>query len=196
VNKSTAAVRPGRKRSDESRSAILVAALELIGEVGYAGLTIEGIAARSGTGKQTIYRWWPTKADVLLEAAATKADLHVPVTDQGSFAADLRAFLTASYRLARKRQIADLLRALMAEAQIDPDFGARFQTAFLQRRRDALVVIIDRARQRGDLPDAPSPATMADIVFGIIWYRVLATRRPLDNRLVEELVTLLAGAGR
>jgi AcrR family transcriptional regulator len=190
VNKDTTSVRPGRKRSDVSRSAILAAALELIGEVGYAGVTIEGIAARSGTGKQTIYRWWPAKADVLLEAGATKADLHVPVTDQGSFAADLRAFLTASYQLARKRQIADVLRALMAEAQIDPDFRARFQQAFLQRRRDALAIIIDRARDRGDLPDTPSPATMADIIFGVIWYRVLATRQPLDRRLVEELVTM------
>jgi AcrR family transcriptional regulator len=62
--------RPGRKRSEESRLAILAAAFELIAEVGYAGLTIEGIAARSGTGKQTIYRWWPSKADVLMDAIA------------------------------------------------------------------------------------------------------------------------------
>jgi AcrR family transcriptional regulator len=58
----------GRKRSQESRLAILTAAFELTAELGYAGLTIEGIAARSGTGKQTIYRWWPSKADVLLDA--------------------------------------------------------------------------------------------------------------------------------
>src|SRR5919204_4956149 len=97
------AARPGRKRSEESRQAILAAAAELTSEVGYAGLTIEGIAARSGTGKQTVYRWWPSKADVLLEALATRADLDVPVSDQGSYAADLRAFLEASFALARQR---------------------------------------------------------------------------------------------
>ena len=97
-----------------------------LGEVGYAGLTIEGIAARSGTGKQTIYRWWPSKADVLLDALATKADLHVPVSDDGSYTADLRAFLTETFTLARNPHMADVLRALMAEAQINPDSANGF----------------------------------------------------------------------
>jgi AcrR family transcriptional regulator len=106
---------PGRPRSETSRQAILMAALDLVVEDGYANTTIEGIAARAGVGKQTIYRWWPTKADVVLEASAAKADLHVPVTDHGSYAADLRAFLHASYVMANHTQFADLLRALMAE---------------------------------------------------------------------------------
>jgi hypothetical protein len=89
-------------------------------------------------------------------------------------------------------QIPDLLRALMAEAQIDPEFGDRFRTAFLQRRRDALAIITSRARERGDLPDRPAPGIVADIVFGTIWYRVLATRQPLDGQLVDDLVGILA----
>jgi len=186
--------RPGRKRSEEARRAILAAALELTAEVGYAGLTIDGIAARSGTGKQTIYRWWPSKDDVLLEAGAAKAALYVPVDDQGSFRDDLRAFLTASFALASQRQLTDLLRALMARAQIDEAFGQRFREAFLLRRRDALRVILDRARARGELPAGVPSGTLADVVFGVLWYRVLATREPLDDRLADELVTLLAGS--
>ena len=187
---------PGRKRSEGSRLAILGAAIELVGEVGYAGLTIEGIAARSGAGKPTIYRWWRSKADVLLDALATTADLHVPIPDEGSYAADLRAFLAASFRLGRDRQVIDALRALMAQAQIDHAFGDRFRAAFLHRRRDALAVIVNRARDRGDLPPAPSPGTVADIVFGVIWYRMLATRQPLDRKLIDELVHTLAGPHR
>lgn len=182
---------PGRPRSETSRQAILLAALELVAEIGYAGITIEKIAARAGVGKQTIYRWWPSKADVLLEAGATKADLHVPVSDQGSYRADLRAFLEASYRIANHPQMADVLRVLMAEAQIDAEFGERFRAGFLERRREALAVITDRARQRGDLPDQPVPGTVADIVFGTIWYRVLATHRPLDAQLADDLVGVL-----
>lgn len=184
--------RPGRKRSEESRLAILTAAFDLIGEVGYAGLTIEAIAARSGAGKQTIYRWWPSKADVLLDAMATKADLYVPITDTGSYAADLRAFLHASFTLAHRPPVADGLRALMAEAQIDPAFGDRFHASFLQHRRDALGTILDRAQSRGELPPGLSPGTITDIVFGTIWYRLLATRQLLDDQLVEELLTTLA----
>jgi AcrR family transcriptional regulator len=184
--------RPGRKRSEESRIAILAAALDLVGEVGYASLTIEGIAARSGAGKQTIYRWWPSKADVLLDALATKADLHVPTADEGSYAEDLRAFLVASFRLGRDRRVVDVLRALMAHAQIDAAFGDRFRVSFLSRRREALTIILDRAKARGDLPPVVSPGTAADIVFGVVWYRMLATRQPLDNELIDELVTALA----
>lgn len=171
--------------------AILVAALELVAEVGYAGLTIEGIAARAGVGKQTIYRWWGSKADVLLEAGAIKAEIQVPTDDHGSYSADLRAFLEASYRIGNRPEYIALLRALMAEAQIDPKFGERFREAFLERRRDALAAITHRARARGDLPQRPAPATVADIVFGTIWYRVLATQAPLDQELVEDLVAVL-----
>lgn len=185
---------PGRPRSESSRQAILVAALELVAEVGYARLTIESIAAKAGVGKQTIYRWWPSKADVLLEAGAVKAETHVPVTDHGSYQADLKAFLRASYAIANDAQIADLLRALMAESQINRRFGERFRTAFLERRRDALAVITDRARHRGDLPDRPSPGTVADIIFGTIWYRVIATRQRFDDDLIDDLVETLAGS--
>jgi AcrR family transcriptional regulator len=186
----------GRPRSEEARQAILVAALEIAAESGYAALTIEGIAARAGVGKQTIYRWWPTKADVLLEAGATKAALRIPLEDRGSYAADLRPFLTASYKMANDRALADLLRALMAEAQLDEAFGERFRVAFLQRRRDALAVIVDRARERGDLPPHPTKEVVLDIVFGVIWYRVLASRRRLDKALVDDLVGVLAGGGK
>jgi AcrR family transcriptional regulator len=184
--------KPGRKRSVESHQAILLAAFELIGEVGYSGLTVEGIAARSGTGKQTVYRWWPSKADVLLDALATKADLHVPIADEGSYAADLRAFLAASFRLGTDRRVIDALRALMAHAQIDAEFGERFRVEFLQRRRDALAIIVDRARDRGEMVGA-STDTIADVVFGVIWYRVLARPEPLDTALIDELTNLLAG---
>jgi len=183
--------RPGRKRSEESRLAILAAAAELTAEVGYAGLTIEGIAARSGAGKQTIYRWWASKADVLLDALAAKADLYIPVPDEGNYRDDLRGFLTATFELGRKDQVVGVLRALMAEAQINPEFGERFRDGFLRHRRDALGVLLSRAAARGDLPPGVTAETITDIVFGTLWYRILATHRLPDERLVEELVTTL-----
>jgi hypothetical protein len=128
---------------------------------------------------------------VLLDALATKADLHIPIPDEGSYAADLRAFLAASFTVGRDGRVMDVLRALMAHAQIDTEFGERFRDAFLQRRRDALAIILDHAKQRGDLPPVPLPGTVADIVFGVIWYRLLATRQPADDRLIDELVTTL-----
>ena len=174
--------RPGRKRSEQSRLAILTATLDLVAEAGYGALTVEGIAARSGVGKQTIYRWWPSKADVLLDALATKADLYVPIPDEGTFRADLAAFLGSTFELGEKAQVADTLRALMAQAQIDPGFGKRFREDFLNRRREALGTLVDRARERGELPAEVSSRTVIDVVFGTLWYRLLATREPIGTR--------------
>jgi AcrR family transcriptional regulator len=173
--------------------AILAAALELTAEVGYARLTVDGIAARAGTGKQTIYRWWPSKDDVLLEALADRAALDVMVSDQGSYRADLHAFLMASFALGRQPQVPGILCALMARAQIDEEFGQRFRVSFLQHRRDALAVILDRAHARGDLPPNLARGTITDVVFGVIWYRLLATKVPLDDRLASEIADALTG---
>lgn len=183
--------RRGRKRSEQSRAAILAAALALFREGGQALVTIEGVAARAGVGKQTIYRWWPSRADVLLEALADEADLEIPVADQGSYRADLNAFLHDTFRLAETPQIRDVLRTLMAEAQLDTAFGERFRTFFLERRRDALRTVLSRAKSRGDLPAQPGPSTVLDVVFGVLWYRILATGQPVDSALADELGALL-----
>jgi AcrR family transcriptional regulator len=188
-------VRPGRKRSEESRLAILSAAFEVVAEQGYGALSVERIASRSGVGKQTIYRWWPTKADVLLEALALKADLHIPVPAEDSYAADLRAFLTATFALASNREVVAILRALMAEAQIDDGFGERFRNSFLRGRREALRQLVDRAEVRGDLPDTITPELAIDLVFGTLWYRLLAAHRSLDDQLADDLVAVLAASG-
>jgi len=187
-----AAPRRGRRRSEDSRQAILTAATEILRDSGYAGLSIEQIAQRSGTSKQTIYRWWPSKADVVMEALAAKADLRVQLPDLGSLAADLRAVLQSSFSLARAPEVSDLLRVLMAEAQLDPAFAERFRSDFLVRRRRALAHVLARAGARGELAAGLSVDTASDVVFGVLWYRILAIPGPLDDALTDELVALLA----
>jgi AcrR family transcriptional regulator len=181
----------GRRRSEQTRIAILTAAYELTTEVGYQELTIEGIAARAAAGKQTVYRWWPAKADVLLEALVLKADLGVSTADQGSFETELRVFLADSAALLAHPGVAQVLRSLMGEAQRDPDFRRRFQEGFLLKRRTALESIVERAALRGDKPATLTPSLVADLVFGLIWYRVLATERLLDAHDIADLQTLL-----
>src|SRR5258708_35331953 len=91
--------RPGRRRSEGSRDAILTAATELLVEQGYAAVSIEKIAQRAGTGKQTIYRWWPSKGDVLLEALAHKAEGQIALPDEGTWAAALGRMLDDSFAI-------------------------------------------------------------------------------------------------
>ncbi|MFF0298663.1 TetR/AcrR family transcriptional regulator [Kitasatospora sp. NPDC004614] len=183
-------VRPGRRRSEESRQAILGSALDLLDQVGYARLTVEGIAARAGTGKQTVYRWWPGKADVLLEAVTAHARQHIPLPDTGDHAADLRTFLAATFAAATPRT-ADALRALMAEAQIDPAFGERFRETLLRPRREALGTLVERARTASLLAPHLTTATAVDLAFGALWYRLLGNSGPLDDELAELLTRTL-----
>ncbi|ROR38188.1 TetR family transcriptional regulator [Kitasatospora cineracea] len=183
-------VRAGRRRSEESRRAILTAAYELLAEAGYARLTVEGIAARAGTGKQTLYRWWPGRADVLLEAVTAHARQHIPLPETGDHAADLHAFLAATFAAATP-PTTDALRALMAEAQIDPAFGERFHDTLLRPRREALGTLLARAHTAGALAPHLTPATATELAFGLLWYRLLATHEPLDGQLATLLTRTL-----
>lgn len=183
--------RPGRKRSEDSRQAILSAAIDIVDEAGYAALSVEGIAKRAGTGKQTIYRWWPSKADVVMEALVTRADLRVGTLDHGNLADDLRALLRVSFGLSNSPQMRTLLQILMAEAQHDDAFAQRFREDFLDRRRRALGRILVRARERGEFTPRVPLAVIIDAVLGALWYRIMAIPAPLDDVFAEHLVTLI-----
>jgi AcrR family transcriptional regulator len=183
--------KPGRPRSQQSRDAILLAATELVSEQGYAAASIEKIAQRARVGKQTIYRWWPTRGDLFMEALVHKADVYIPMPDAGSWEGDLRRMLDDSFALARVSELAELLRTLMVEAHLDPAFGARFRSEFLQRRREAVGALVERARRRGDLPDNVTAGLAADVIYGVLWYRLLAVPQPFDRRLTNQLVGLL-----
>jgi AcrR family transcriptional regulator len=185
--------RPGRPRSETTRRAILAAAIEELQEHGYAALTIEGIAARAGAGKQTIYRWWPSKADVVLDAMLDLAAARITVPDEGSLPADLSAFLSATFRQRGQRPV---LIGLMAEALLDPVFAAAFRDRFLFSRRDALREILDRAVTRGEIAPDVDPELLIDIVYGVLWYRLMLEHAPLNDTAGEQLAELIVRAVR
>lgn len=156
---------------------MLDATVELVGEDGYGAVTMEAIARRAGVGKQTVYRWWPSKAAIVLEALNEGAAVIAPAQP------DLRAFLRRTVRgAARNRR---LLAGLMAEAQLDETFAPSFRDDFLARRRAVLTEILDRDH-------AADAEALAELVFSMLWYRILA-HRPLDGRFADELTdTVLA----
>ncbi|KND30863.1 TetR/AcrR family transcriptional regulator [Streptomyces acidiscabies] len=183
--------RPGRPRSAESRGAVLAAAMEGLREHGFAALTIEGIAARAGVGKQTIYRWWPSKADVVLDALLDRVEERIPVPDEGSLAADLGAFLAATFRESHHRPV---LVGLMAQALLDPVFAAAFRERFLFSRRAVLRELLDRAVGRGEVAGEVDPELLIDTVYGVLWYRMMLGHAPLDEAASRELAALVVKA--
>jgi AcrR family transcriptional regulator len=178
----------GRPRSEAARRAILDATIGELHERGYAAMTIEAIAARAGVGKQTIYRWWQSKADVVLDAMLDLAAARVRVPDTGSLEEDLRAFLVATFRQRGQRPA---LIGLMAEALLDPVFAKQFRDRFLFARRAALRSVFERACERREVGDDIDVELLLDVVFGVLWYRLMLDHAPIDTRAGRELTELV-----
>jgi AcrR family transcriptional regulator len=185
--------RAGRPRSQTARRAILTAALGLAAERGPRGLTMSGLAERAGVSKETLYRWWRSKAEVLLEALAQYGEDAIPVPDTGSLADDLRSFMHAT-ATALDHPTRRILRTLAAAAAADPAAADQIRRQFLARRRAALGAVLDRALERGELPDQAMAVTMQDLVFGSLWYRLIFDIGPLDDAWADAVTDAITGS--
>ncbi|TDD49846.1 TetR/AcrR family transcriptional regulator, partial [Kribbella antibiotica] len=110
----------GRPRSEQAREAVLHAVDDLLIEVGYAAMTMKGIAERAGVSRQTVYRWWSTKAEILFEASATDAEDELTIPPTGNPTEDLTAYLKALIHFLARSHAGTAYRALLGEAQHDP----------------------------------------------------------------------------
>jgi AcrR family transcriptional regulator len=184
---------PGRPRSEEARRAILSATLELATVHGPRGLRMEAIARRAGVSKETLYRWWRSKAEVVLEALAERGDETIPVPDTGSLSRDLRIFLRATVA-SGDATVARLLRALAAEAASDPAMAELIRDRFLERRRSALGTVLTRGVRRGEISRG-NAAIALDLVYGSLWYRLIFGIAPLDNAWADRVAKAIATIG-
>ncbi|MFB7129673.1 TetR/AcrR family transcriptional regulator [Kitasatospora sp. NPDC056273] len=175
-------------RSEQARQAVLEAADDLLVEKGFTGVTIEGIAARAGVAKQTVYRWWKTKTDILLDAFLQDAAEALTPPDHGDLARDLRAHLRQLAEFLTRSDAGAVFRALIGHAQHDPAFAAALRSGYLdeQRRRDRLP--LERAVARGQLVAGLDTAAEIDQLVGPVYHRVLVTAEPVDQAFTDRLV--------
>ncbi|MFF3836736.1 TetR/AcrR family transcriptional regulator [Streptomyces sp. NPDC001930] len=187
------------RRSERSRRAIFDAALALVSETGYAKTTIEGIAARAGVGKQTIYRWWPSKAAVLLDAfldlaaranEALGGDAGSEIPDTGDLAADLRYVLRATVDEMNDPTFDAPTRALAAEGIVDPELGARFTEALLEPQLQYYARRIEAAQAAGDVDPGIDPRIALELLVGPLHHRWLHRTLPLTHAYADSLVDL------
>jgi AcrR family transcriptional regulator len=185
----------GRRRNDAAKDAILDAAFRLLSGPGTEGLTIDAIAAEAGVGRQTIYRWWPSKGAVIADALVRHARVVVPARDTGSLTGDLEAFLADSFAALEDEGLAGRLRQIVATAQQD-EHVARVLADFTAVRRAALRAILERGRDARELAPDANLDMLVDMAYGVLYYRLLVGHAPLDEEAARSLAAELTKGGR
>ena len=189
--------RRGRPRSEASRTAILRAAGELLLEHGLHAISMDAVAERAGASKATIYRWWPSKELLALDALFSDwAPAAGAGYDTGSLAGDLLALTLPWARQLAAKPYGRVIAALITSAQSDPRFAEVYRARFLQPRRDPARVIFNRAIERGEIPADTDIEIAFDLLYGPFYHRVLHGHAQLTDRftraIVEHVVTAVA----
>jgi AcrR family transcriptional regulator len=181
------------RRSGRSHQAVLHAAVDLCRELGYGTLTIEGIAARAGVGKQTIYRWWPSKGAVVLDAFMTTIAADITFPETGDSLEEIRIWLRSVARVLASPQMGPHPAGLVGAKQSDPALAQAFNQQVHAPVRAALTERIRRAQLTGQLRSL-DPEIVADLIVSPMWFRLLLSGKPADpDHIGTVLDALLAG---
>ncbi|RZU60925.1 TetR/AcrR family transcriptional regulator [Zhihengliuella halotolerans] len=182
------------RRSDRARRAILSATRDLVAEVGYTRLTIEGIAAAAGVGKQTIYRWWRSKAAVLFDAIL-EVNSHeqgsVDLPDTGDLESDLRLVLRGTVAALAEPANDRLQRAIAAEIQTDISVAEELVRRLLRPQLDACAARITLGIRAGQVDESVDADLAVELLFGPIFHRWLLRTGRLDDQFADNILALV-----
>jgi AcrR family transcriptional regulator len=182
-----------RKRGAALEDAILVAAWTELSEVGYTSFSVEGVAARARTGKASIYRRWPTRASLMLDAITA----HLPAPAQCGFPTELPDDVTTADAL---RAIAgaistvldspagDVMRAVKCEAVTDPELARAIDEQFQAPRREAMLALLRRGVLRGEVRPDAATAIIADVLPAVLTHRIILQREPITAQAITDIM--------
>jgi len=176
-----------RSRGDGARQRMLAAALEVLDEAGLAGFTMESVARRAGASKATLYRRWPSTGALLIDAMdATFRPFPAP--DTGQVTSDVTEILNAFVTMLEHTPFPRLLAAFIDAAERDPALS-RLHTDLTNRRREPLLAVLERARDRGELGADTDPELTTDLLTSPFFYRRFVAHRPIPPGMVDEVVS-------
>jgi AcrR family transcriptional regulator len=183
----SATARPDR-RSKRTEEAILQATRELLIEVGVRGLTVEGVAARAGVAKTTVYRRWKSKEELALAVLLEMVNVIVAVPDLGNVHDELITFVNGAVRILGKTLMGRVMQGLVSDFASNEDLGRAFREQIVSLRLAEVRRLIDRAIERGEVRPDVDPTLVHELLFGPVYYRLLLSGGKLDRRLAERIV--------
>jgi AcrR family transcriptional regulator len=191
---SKSAPEPTDERVRRSREAVLGATHQLLSEAGLGGVSIDEVSRRSGVAKTTIYRHWPSRSALLLDACS-KMSSPIEAPDTGSLAGDLAALALELARRLRTARWAAVLPSIIDAAERDPDLAelhSRLHAGLMVPFR----TVVERGQKRKELPRGRDPADVVAAIVGPLFYRRWFSREALDDRFVRGVVENAVGGRR
>lgn len=188
MEESASAPRGGRPRSSQAHQEILDATRELLAEGGVRELTIEGVAARAGVAKTTIYRRWRSKHDLALAVLIDMVDQMATVPDLGDTRTELVAFVEGAIEVFGSTLMGRVMQGIVSDLAADPELGGPFRSRAVALRQAEGRRIVERGIARGDLRPDTEPELFHELLFGPVYYRLFVSGRPLDSWLPARVV--------
>ena len=185
----------GRPRSQRARRAVLESAAALMLRDGLNGVTMDAVARDAGVSKATIYRWWPAKETLAVDALFDEWDAAVPHSeDTGSLRGDLLALICPWVKLVKQRRYAPVVAGLVAKVQSDPEFAKVFNTRLVEPRRERAREAFRRSVERGEIAQPPDMELAIDLLYGPIYHRLLQSHAPVNDQFLRHLVDAVVAA--
>jgi AcrR family transcriptional regulator len=185
-----AARSPGRPRSEEARKAILLNTLALLKESGFADLSIESIAAHAGVGKATVYRWWPSKASLVMDAFVSVAEQELRYPPTGPAEKAIREQMKR-WTLIFGGPLGRIIAAVIGAGQSEPEMLEAFQNYYVEPRRREARELLRQAMKNGEIRPDLDPDMILDILYGPLYLRLLIKSGPLTLDFIDQVFEIV-----
>ncbi|PRH79587.1 TetR family transcriptional regulator [Streptomyces solincola] len=172
---------------EDVTEAIRAAVFEELAAVGFARMSIEGIARRAGVGKTAVYRRWKSKLALVLDLITAVAAEGAPAPDTGSLHGDVRALLEVAAAALSHPVASQVVPDLLVEAARHPEIADAVRGALLDGRQGVAARIVRAAAERGELPEGADPDRALDLVLGPLYWRLAVVRTPVPDGYLDDL---------
>lgn len=178
----------GRPRSEKTKNAIFSATYDLLLQVGFKNITIDKIAEKAEVSKATIYKWWPSKGAVVMDAFFDAVAVKSPIPNTGSVIEDMivQATNLAKFLMSKEGKV---INEIIAEGQFDFKLAEAYRTIYFAPRRLDSRYILERGISKGELERDIDIELVIDLIFGPLFYRLLITGDPIDEAFIRNIIS-------
>jgi AcrR family transcriptional regulator len=182
---------PGRPRSEKARKAVIQSTLALLNRVGFNELSMEAVASHAGVGKATIYRWWPNKAELVIDSFVWAVEEELRFPSAGPVLASIHAQMRR-WAVIFRGPLGQIVATVIGAGQSDPEILQAFQAHWVEPRRIEARRLLRLAMENGEIRDDLDPDTLLDLLYGPLYLRLLIKNAPLDEDFVDTVFEVIS----